>query len=184
MAKAADLVSATISILRDLRTDSKWEQIFKYVKDVASFHNIHAELSRAQRSRQLPRRYEGGLVMDTTGSREGLLTSQNLKVAIFFPILDAMLSELDLRFSKKNLEHMRSVQACSPHSPNFLKPSSIHTLADSYGLDMDLLSIECSLAKPTLLGKSMDTIADVLVELSSLRISFPLLTKLLQIALT
>ena len=42
----------------------------------------------------------------------------------------------------------------------------------------------CSLAKPTRLGKDMNSIADVLLELSSLRIAFPLLTKLLQIALT
>ena len=164
----------------DFRTDSKWEQLFKYVQDVASLHDIHAELPRA-RSRQLPRRYEDGLVMETTGSRERIMTSEHLKISIYLPILDAMLTELDCRFAEKNLEHMRSIQVCSPHCPNFLKPSSIRTLADSYGLDMESLSIECSLAKPTLLGKNMDSIAD---ELSSLRIAFPLLTKLLQIVLT
>ena len=112
------------------------------------------------------------------------MTSEHLKVSIYFPILDAMLSELDCRFAEKNLEHMRSIQACSPHSPNFLRPNSIRTLAESYGLDMGSLSVECSLAKPTLLGKDMHSIADVLLELSSLRIAFPLLIKLLQIALT
>ena len=78
---------------------------------------------------------------------------------------------------------MRSIQACSPRSPNFLRPNRIRTLAESYGLDMGSLSVECSLTKPTLLGKDMHSIADIL-ELSSLRIAFPLLTKLLQIALT
>lgn len=136
MAKAADLVRATIGILRDIRTDSKWEQLFKYVQDVASLHNIHAEAPRSQRSRQLPRRYEDGLVMETTGSREGLVTSEHLKISIYFPVLDAMLSELDRRFAEKNLEHMKSIQACSPSSPNFLRPNSIRTLAESYGLDM------------------------------------------------
>ena len=184
MAKAADLVSATVGILQEYRTDSKWEEVFKYVQDVASLHNIDAEVPRSQRSRQLPRRYEDGLVMETTGSREGLMASEHLKISIYFPIFDAMLSELDRRFAEKNLEHMRSIQACSPSSPNFLKPNSIRTLAESYGLDMGSLSIECSLAKPTLLGKDMNSIADVLLELSSLRIAFPLLTKLLQIALT
>ena len=35
MAKAADLVSATVETLKEFRTDSKWEQLFKYVQDGA-----------------------------------------------------------------------------------------------------------------------------------------------------
>ena len=181
MAKA---VCATVEVLQDFRTDVKWEQLFKYVQDLASLHNIHAEAPRSQRSRQLPRRYEDVLVFETTGSRQELMTSEHLKISIYFPILDAILSELDRRFAEKNLEHMRCIQACSPRSPNFLRPNSIRTLAESYSLDMASLCVECSLAKPTLLGKDIHSIADVLLELSSLRIAFPLLTKLLQIALT
>ena len=49
---------------------------------------------------------------------------------------------------------------------------------------MDCLSIECSLAKQNLLGKDLNGISDVLIELFSLRIAFPLLIKLLQIALS
>ena len=180
MAKAADLVVATVGILQDFRTDSKWEQLFKYVQDIASLHNIHAEVPRSQCSRQLPRRYEDGLVMETTRSRVGLMASEHLKISIYFPVLDAMLSELDHRFAE-NLEYMRCIQAYGPRS---LRPNSIRTLAECYGLDMGSLSVECSLAKQTLLGKDMNSIADVLLELSSLRIAFPLLTKLLQIALT
>ena len=131
MAKAADLVCATVGILQDFRTDSKWEQLFKYVQDVASLHNIQTEVPRPQRSRQLPRTYDDRLVMETIGSRDGFITSEHLKVSVYFPILDAMLSELDRRFAEKNLEHMRSIQACSP---NFLRPNSIRTLAESYGL--------------------------------------------------
>ena len=48
MAKAADLVSATVGILQEYRTDSKWEEVFKYVQDVASLHNIDAEVPRSQ----------------------------------------------------------------------------------------------------------------------------------------
>lgn len=91
--------------------------------------------------------------------------------SIYFPILDSMLSELNHRFAEKNLEHMRANQAYSPQSPNFLERSNVHTLEDSYGLDMDSLSVECSLA--------------VLLMFSvNVRIAFPFLNKLLQIALT
>ena len=126
MAMAADLVHATMGILQDLRTESKWEQVLKYVQEVASLHNIHAEAPRSQRARQIPRRYEDGLVIETTGSREELMTSEYLNISIYFPILDAMLSELDRRFAE-NLEHMRSIQACSPHSPNFLSNLALYS---------------------------------------------------------
>lgn len=183
MAKAADLVSATVAILKEFRADSKWEHLFKYVQDVASLHGITADLPRTHRLRQLPQRYECGVVMESTGFRETVMTCDQLKVSLYFPILDAMLSELDRRFAEKNLDHMRAIQACSPSS-DFLQPNSILTLAESYGLDVDSLTVECSLARQTLLGKDLESISNVLLELSSLRLAFPSLIKLLQIALS
>ena len=44
--------------------------------------------------------------------------------------------------------------------------------------------MECTLAKQTLNGKELDEIIDVLHGLSPLRVAFPLLVKLLQIAFT
>ena len=87
--------------------------------------------------------------METIESRDGLMISEHLKVSIYFPILDAILSELDHRFAEKKLEHMRSIQAYSPCSPNFLRPNSIRTLAESYEWTR-ALSVECLLAKSTL----------------------------------
>jgi hypothetical protein len=79
---------------------------------------------------------------------------------------------------------MRAIQACAPRSPHFLESSHLAPLADSYGLDKSTLDMECTLAKQTLNGKELDEIIDVLHELSPLRVAFPLLVKLLQIALT
>ena len=83
----------------------------------------------------------------------GISTSEHFKVSVYFPILDAFISELQHRFTDKNLTQMRAIQSCSPKSPNFLKPNNLLPLADSYGLDMTSLSMECSLAKHTLRGK-------------------------------
>ena len=111
MAKTADLVCATISILKELRTDCKWEQVFKYVQDVAMLYNIPIEIARPQLSRQQPKKYISRIVMETTGSRETSTSSERLKVSVYFPILDAMLSELNRRFADKNLEYMKAIQA-------------------------------------------------------------------------
>ena len=109
---------------------------------------------------------------------------EHFKTSPYFPVLDAMLSELDRRFTDKNLMHMHAIQACAPWSPHFLESSQLVLLADSYDLDKSALDMECTLAKQTSNGKELDEIVDVLRELSLLRVAFPLLVKLLQIALT
>ena len=107
---------------------------------------------------------------------------EHYKTSLYFPVLDAMLSELDSRFTDKNLLHMRAIQACASRSPHFLESSHLAPLADSYGLYKSTLDMECTLAKQTLNGKELDEIIDVLHELSPLRVAFPLLVKLFQIA--
>ncbi len=184
MARAADLVSATIDTLEEFRSDSVWENVFKYVQDVAALHGITVTPPRPRRQGQLPRRLESGFVLEATGSREELITSDQFKISLYFPILDAMLSELKRRFTDKNLEHMRAIQSCSPQSPHFLQSDKLFPLANSYSLDIDSLSMECTLAKRTVNGKDMDSISDFLLEISPLRTAFPTLVKLLQIALT
>ena len=48
MGKAADLVTATTETLKDFRSDSAWEHLFKYVNDVAALHNISVTDARPQ----------------------------------------------------------------------------------------------------------------------------------------
>ncbi len=110
--------------------------------------------------------------------------SEQLKVTLFIPVLDAMLSEVERRFSDKNILHMRAIQACVPGSPHFLEANHIAPLANSYGLDQSALPMECSLAKHTLNGKDLNEVIHVLRELSPLATAFPVLVKSIQIALT
>ena len=41
----------------------------------------------------------------------GTSVSEHFKVSVYFPILDATLSELQHRFTDKNLAHMRAIQS-------------------------------------------------------------------------
>ena len=120
MAKAADLVTATIDTLNEFRSDSAWEHLFKYAQDVAALHNITVTPPRPKRLGNRPRRLESGIVLESTGSRETMTTSEQFKISLYFPILDAMLSELQRRFADKNLQLMRAIQSCTPKSPHFL----------------------------------------------------------------
>lgn len=177
MGKAADLAMATIDTFQEFRRDSAWEHLYKYVEEVGTLHHITISYRR-QRQVRLPRRLEGGAVMEPTGVREVLTTSDQYKISLYFPILDAMLSELMYRFNDKNLQLMRAIQCCTQPSPHFLEPGSLLPLADCYSLDMNLLQMECSLAKRTLMEKDMDSVSDVVKEIAPLYSAFPTLVKL------
>ena len=58
-----------------------------------------------------------------------------------------MLGELKRRFDKKNLEIMKAIQSCNPQSVTFLNYERLCPLAIQYGLDVNLLKIECHVSK-------------------------------------
>ena len=87
MAKAADLVVATIDTFKEFRSDSAWEHLFKYASDVAALHNISVTTSSQQRSRQVPRRLQDGLVLESVGSREPMSTEDHLRGITVLPYL-------------------------------------------------------------------------------------------------
>ena len=184
MAKAADLVTATMETLQQFRSDEEWIKLYKYVMDVASLHNIEVAPQLSQRQRTMPKRFEDVIVLESTGSRETATTNDNYKISLYFPVLDAMISELRSRFEDKNVQIMRAIQCCNPNSTYFLDVDSLAPLIESYNLSKDSLSAECLIAKRTLNGKNISSISDVLKEIFPLHVAFPALTKVLQIALT
>ena len=184
MAKAAELVTATTETLQHFRSDAEWSKMYKYVGDVATLHNIRETSLRPQRQKRLPKRLNDAVVMETTGSRNIVSNSENFKVCLYYPILDAMITELQRRFDNKNLELMTSFQCCVPESPHFLDIDHLLPAAEFYELNKDSLAMECVIAKRTLKEKNITTINDVLSEIVPLKEAFPVLVKLLQIALT
>ena len=184
LAKAADLVSATIETLEDLRTDSCWDHLFAYAESVARLHSIDITTPRPSRKRTLPSRLWDTVVLESTGSREEMTTSQQFRIDLCCPILDAFLMEMNRRFSERNVEIMRAIRACSPQSQDFLEAAQLQPLIDCYNLDCESLKMESNLARRTLAKKTMESTADVFRELSPLKEAFPTLFRLLQIALT
>ena len=89
------MVLATESTLQDFCTDNEWEKIFDYAKKVAKVNKIEINVNvQLRRHRQVPRRFEDGIICESTEAREILSSSQHYKVNMYFPVLDSMLSEL------------------------------------------------------------------------------------------
>ena len=178
------MVSGTIETLEDLRTDNYWDNLFAYAESVAELHGIDVTGPRPSRKRKLPSRLCEAVILESIGSSESLTTSQQFKVDLYYPILDAFLMELNQRFTERNVNIMRAIRACSPQCTQFLEPAQLQPLIDCYSLDCESLKMESALAKCTLVSKTMESVADVFKELSPLKEAFPTLLKLLQIALT
>ena len=99
-------------------------------------------------------------------------------------MLDAFISELQKRFSFGNIQIMQAIQACNPKSDDFLQSGKLLGIADKYSIDAEAVKEEATLAKATLCDKNMDNICDVLCELAPLKLAFPSLIKIVQIAVT
>ena len=121
-----------------------------------------------------------GTDKETVRSRQLIPCSDDYKKSIYFPVLDAFLSELSRRFDEKNVDIMRAIQACNPLSSNFL---CLLPLIEGYGLDGDAIDVEAKLAKRTL-EKDINDASDVISSLIALKDAFPELLKLVRISMT
>ena len=75
-----------------------------YTLDIASLYSIREELPRPCRRKLISCRLQDGIVLGSTGVRYvSSSLPEHVKTSLYFPVLDAMLSELDRRFTDKNL---------------------------------------------------------------------------------
>ena len=80
---------------------------YSYVKDIANLHGIMEESPRPCLRHVLPQRLQDGVVLESTGTRSVVSSSlfDQYKITLYFPVLDTMISQLERRFSSKNLMH-------------------------------------------------------------------------------
>lgn len=79
---------------------------------------------------------------------------------------------------------MQAIQACNPKSDDFLNSDKLVGIAQKYIIDTEEMKEEVTLAKAALKDKTMENIGSVLRELAPLKLAFPTLIKIVQIAIT
>ena len=129
LAKAAELVVATMDSLQDLGSDDKWDHLYEYVESVANLYGIEKS-QQPQRNRRIPGRFQDVMVLESTGARDVLSSSQDFKTSLFYPMLATFLSELRRRFNSRNVTLLTAMQACNPKSNNFLTSESLNPLVE------------------------------------------------------
>ena len=142
LSKAADLVLGTIKTITDFQIDRHWCRLFTCVESDAKFHNIEITEIFPNRKRKLPSHpCNDTVILESTVSHEQLTTSQQFKVSLYYPILDAFLMELNHRFGERNVELMRAIHTCDPRSSKFLEPEQLQPLVDYYSLDSESIGM-------------------------------------------
>ena len=118
--------------MKKFRSDEAWDHTFNYITDVAKLHDIEID---ERRRRKRPQKQVTDFISDSTqGYRDPLNSSQYLKVTIYFPALDHIISEMNRRFSSMQLSMMKALQSCNPNSSHFLEVSDITEKASFYSL--------------------------------------------------
>ena len=82
LAKASDLVSATIETLDEFRSESSWKHLFDYAQQVAELHDIPVNSLQPKRHTRLPSRFDDCVVLESTGSRVCMSTNDEYKVDV------------------------------------------------------------------------------------------------------
>lgn len=175
---AASLVSSTVATLKEFREDKTWDHTFQYITDVAELNDIEQVLEVGhRRRREQPRRLQDSIITyETTGQNNPSSCdsiSQFIKVNMYLPVIDHILSELNRRFSANNIDLFNSLDAFNPQSPHFLNFSLISSFASLYGIasDDDLIT-ECRLATRTFSTKELESVSSVYTDLLQLQAAF------------
>ena len=137
------MITATIETVEIFRSDSEWEKVLAYSKNVAEKHDVPLESpahGHGHRAREPPRRYDDGFIYVSTGSR-GTSMELDYKVSLYYPILDCSRTKTTL----------------------YRQP-----IIDQYSLNHDYLISETTIAKRVLKDKKLEDISDVVTELVSL----------------
>ena len=116
LTRASELITSTMATLSEMRNDKTWNHMFKYMKNVAKLHDIEVVVESMRLIRKRPRHLGlSDYIADSTiGHRDSLNTSQLLKVHTYYSVLDSMLTEMNHRFSEKNLQLMRAKESVDP----------------------------------------------------------------------
>jgi len=99
MAKAADLVTASIETFCEFHSDKEWDKLYKYV---TKLHDINEAPPRPRYQRCLPSRLSAEanvVLLETKGYKETMTANNGYKICLCYPVIDVVILELNRRFT-------------------------------------------------------------------------------------
>lgn len=179
---AASVISSVLIEVRRLRSDNVWQDILDG-SDSLSLNAAKCSSDSAQPKRFKPNAYhsQAACYLGQRDTEEQSSDSHRLKVSVFFPVIDRLVSELERRFNKQTLDLAAAVDGVL-HSDAARAAALLDRYADVLNIDRQLALVEMNIAKNLLQPDCQEPLNTLKSIVSSA--SYPNFFKLLQVALT
>ncbi len=167
------------------RNDTTFESIYCNIMNFANKYGIDMDRkSKHRRSKVIPTRFKDSFITSTIGHRKELVTEEDYRDNIYYPLIDAILVEMRDRFSPSNIALLSSVSSISPQSKSFLDYDLLLPLAVHIHCDTNHLFNEIQVLKPMLEGKALSSLTDLYHQIMPLKDAFPNMMSMIKAALT
>ena len=118
--QAQYLIKSVIAQLADLRNEHVFSLIYTEITSFCQEHYIDlSSTPRRRRVKEVSSRFKDIFVTGTIGQPDNMNNEDNYRINLVYPIVDAVLIELNDRFSVHNMEILISISALCPDSENF-----------------------------------------------------------------
>jgi len=146
---AAEVVTASLATLKEMRSDSFWQEHF------SQGGSRPTNSPPPKRKRKVNSLLGDSVVLSTLGHSDDQIAPNQAFKRAMLNILDRAIVEMETRFSQRNVELMRSTSFLLPKSKSFLEPSLLKPLQVLAGTELNSISFEneISVAKAMLLNK-------------------------------
>ncbi|RXN11427.1 hypothetical protein ROHU_010634 [Labeo rohita] len=177
MCSASEVVGAALESLKNIRKDEYWAEL----SEAAAGDDSHLPKRRRTMSKHLGQSVVLSTVGHTDSDNPTLNPHQSLKRSLL-NILDRAISEMETRFSQRNVDLMKAISSLAPKSSAFLDSTQLQPLTVLVGTVADNASLknEILVAKQMLLKKSPNDadLSSVCKHLQQYKEAFPELHKL------
>lgn len=144
ISSSCTLVNTLISHLNEYRnTVEKFDELMNEVNLAAKNNNINSLETAKKRTVKLPIKFTAFLT-ETISETRTMQSTNDLKLMIFYPVIDRMVSELNRRFND-NSQVLKGIGSLNPTSSTFLDMDNIRPLSLHYGTDSESLAAELKL---------------------------------------
>ena len=93
LAKAADLVTSTTDTLQDFHEDDAWAHLYENVVSVANLYdNEQLQEQMEKEASKYVGRLQDTILLESTGAREVIPSSEDFKTTLLYPVLDIFLN--------------------------------------------------------------------------------------------
>ena len=135
--------------------------------------------AQPRRTPVIPAHFQNSIISSTLGHRDPVISEDQQRNILLYPLIDTILLELRRRFTTVNNKVLSSISTLQPDHAHFLDPEMLHPLADHLYIDHPVLKHELTVIKRMFATKKFKNIFDVIDELQPMKNAFPFTMDLL-----